>query len=267
MDFEIQSISGTPAVGRYSLKFSIGYSMPAHETECAYFHKTSAKVYIGKENRFLGIATPELPRTFKPCKHEQKGGLLYEMSLSKEVMEEIEVIRSGNELEFKLDISGEYYDGLNLLCNSTSSRYQASQNEWIITLKAMKFKGGLVFELPMEITPRDEIKTALTAIEKAKNHLYSGNYDDVVSKCRISLESIISSWGDIQSIRKMAKANKRGMSKEQRYIHAIDQIVNFTHLSHHPDDDNEYISFSRSEAVFALGATISVVSSYAEYKI
>jgi hypothetical protein len=57
------------------------------------------------------------------------------------------------------------------------------------------------------------------------------------------------------------------LSKEQRYIHAIDQIVNFTHLSHHPDEDDKYISFTRSEAVFVLGATISVVSSYAEYKI
>ena len=241
--------------------------MPGHEKECAYFHKTSAKVYVGKERSFLGIAMPESPRTFRPTSHEQKGGILYEMVLSKEALEQIEIIRSGNELEFKLDFSGEYYDGLNLLCNSTSSWHKASQNDWIAVLEAMKFKGGLVFELPMEITPSDDIKTALTAIEKAKNHLYRGNYDDVVAKCRISLESIMSGWGDIQSIRKISKENKRGMSKEQRYIHAIDQIVNFTHLSHHPDEDDEYISFTRSEAVFVLGSTISVVSSYAEYKI
>ncbi len=126
--------------------------MPAHEEELAYFHKTSAKVYIGKDNSFLGVATPEVPRTFKPHNHEQKGWVLYEMSLPKDVMEEIEILRSGKELEFKLDISGEYYDGHNLLCNLTSAWYKASQNEWINTLKSMKFRGGLIFELPMDIT-------------------------------------------------------------------------------------------------------------------
>jgi len=267
VDFKIQSISGGSAIGTYALRFSIEYSMPAHEEELAYFHKTSAKVYVGKDNSFLGVAIPEMPKTFRPHNHEQKSGLLYEMFLSKDVMEEIEILRSGKELEFKLDISGEYYDGHNLLCDSTSARYKASQNEWIDTLKSMQFKGGLIFELPMDIAPSKEIKTALTAIDKAKHHFYYGNYDDVVAKCRISLESIISGWGEIKSIRELVKNDRKGMSKEQRFIHAIDQIVNFTHLSHHPDEDNKYISFSRSDAVFVLGATISVISSYAEYKI
>lgn len=266
VDFKIQSISGVPAIGAYVLRFSIEYLMPAQE-ELAYFHKTSAKVYLGKDNLFLGVAMPEMPMTFKPHNHEQKGWLLYEISLSKDVMEEIEILRSGNELELKLDISGEYYDGPNLLCNLTSARYKVSQNEWITALKSMKFKGGLIFELPLDITPSKEIKTAITAIEKAKSHLYRGNYDDVVAKCRISLESIISGWGDIRRIRQLVKSNKRGLSKEQRFIHAIDQIVNFTHLSHHPDEDDEYVSYSRSEAVFVLGATMAVISSYAEYKI
>lgn len=267
VDFEIKSISGTSAIGMYVLKFSVDYSIPAHEQEVAYFHKTTAKVYVGKDNALLGFATPEVPKTFRPHNHEQKSGLLYEMALTKEVIEELEILRSGEELEFKVDIYGEYYDGDNLLCDSTSVQYKASQNEWINTLKSMNFKGGLILELPMDITPSEEIKTALIAIEKAKNHLYHGNYDDVVAKCRIALESAMSAWGDKQSIKGLSKASKKGMSKDHRFIHAIDQIVNFTHLSHHPDDDDKYISFSRSEAIFVMGATLSVISSYSEYKI
>ncbi|MEW8030310.1 MAG: hypothetical protein AB2806_21555 [Candidatus Thiodiazotropha sp.] len=268
VDFDVDTISGSRALGAYVLSFSINYSMPAHEKADAYFHKTSAKVYVGKDNICLGLATPEQPKTYKPQKHQQKGSLLYETFVSKDSLEAIEILREGGELEFKLEISGEYYDGLNMLCNSESIRYKASQNKWIETLKLMGFKGGMVFELPMDIRPCNDVKTALVALDKAKSHLYHGNYDEVISKCRVSLESIVSNWGSISEVRKLAKNNnRRGMSKQQRFFHAVDQIINFTHLAHHADDNNEYISFTRSEAVFVLGSTISVISCYVEDKI
>lgn len=267
VDFEVKSLHGSPSLGAYVLKFSVEYSMPAYEKENVFFHKTLAKVYVGTENSFLGIAMPEQPKTFKPNIIHQKGSLLYEIIISKDSLEEIEKLRAGKDIEFKLDISGEYHDDLNQLCNSETVRYKSNQKEWIEALKSMGFKGGIIFELPMDIDPIDEAKTALAAIEKAKEHLYYGNYDDVVAKCRISLESIISNWGDIGSVRNSAKTNKKGMSKQQRFFYAVDQIVHLTHLAHHPDEGGEYISFTRSEAVFVLGSTIAAISSYVENKI
>lgn len=268
VDFSVDSISGSPALGAYVLKFSINYSMPPHEEPGAYFHKTSAKVHIGKNDEFLGVAMPEQPKTYKPHNYPQKGSLLYEMLVSKNSLEAIEILREGGELDFKLDLSGEYYDGHSLLCNSESVRYKASQNQWIKTLKSMNFKGGMVFELPMDISLDDNVKTAMIASEKAKSHLYYGNYGEVISQCRISLESIVSNWGGMNEVRKLAQNNdKRGMSKQQRFFHAIDQIVNFSHLANHPDDNDVYVSFTWSEAVFVLGATMSVISSYTEDKV
>lgn len=266
VEFDVNSITGTPAVGAYVLKFSLDYSMPPQD-EQTYYHKTSAKVYVGNKDLYLGIAFPEQPKTFRPHAYPQKAGLLYEMLLSKDAIEEVEKLRSGEELNFKIEITGEYVDGMNQLCSSETLRYKSSHTEWISALKAMNFKGGLVFELPMDISPSEDVKTALSAIDKAKEHLYYGNYDDVVAKCRISLESIISNWGNIRAVNELIKKDKKAMSKEQRFFHAINQIVHFTHLSHHPDENDEYISFTRSEAVFVLGATISAVSSYAEQKI
>lgn len=266
VDFEMKSIQGAPAIGAYLLKFSVAYSMPPHEEPKAYFHKTLAKIYVGKNNILLGIANPEQPKTFKSSIHQQKGGLLYELLISKDALDEIERIRVGEGIEFKLDIIGEYYDGLNQLCDSISIPYIANQKEWIDVLKLMEYRGGILLELPMDIRPSDEVKTALTAIEKAKEQLYYGNYDDVVAKCRISLESIISNWGDIKTVRNQVKTNKKCMSKQQRFFHAIDQIVHFTHLAHHSDEDGEYVSFTRSEAVFVLGSTMSAISSYVESK-
>ena len=97
--------------------------------------------------------------------------------------------------------------------------------------------------------------------------MYYGNYDDVVAKCRISLESVISNWGKIAAVRNSVKTNKKGMTKQQRFFHALDQIVYFSHLAHHPDENGEYISFTRSEAVFVLGSTIAAISSYVENRI
>lgn len=267
VDFEVNSLFGSPSLGAYVLKFSVGYSMPAYANENVFFHKTSAKVYVGPGSIFLGIATPEVPKMYKPNIHSQKGGVLYEIIISKDSMEEVEKLRAGKDIEFKLDISGEYQDGQNQLCNTESIRYVANQKEWIEALKAMRFKGGLIFELPMDIVPTDEVKTALAAIEKAREHLYYGNYDDVVAKCRISLESVISNWGKIDAVRNSVKTNKKGMTKQQRFFHAVDQIVHFSQLAHHPDENGEYISFTRSEAVFVLGSTIAAISSYVENKI
>lgn len=265
--FEVKSLHGSPALGAYVLKFSVEYSMPAHENANVFFHKTLAKVYVGEENVFLGMATPEQPKTFKPLINPQKGGLLYEIILSKEPLEEIEKLRAGKNIDFRLDISGEYHDDYNQSCASESIRFKSNQNEWIEALKSMGFKGSVIFELPMDIDPTDDVKTALAVIEKAEEHLYYGKYDDVVAKCRIALDSIITNWGKIDSVRSSVKTNKKGMTKQQRFFNVVDQIIHLTHLAHHPGEDGEYVSFTRSEAVFVLGSTISAISSYVENKI
>lgn len=266
VEFEIGSVSGTKAIGAYLLKINIKYSMPTHEND-VYFRNTIAKIYVGKDADFLGLAFPEQPKTFKPNGNPQKGGLLYEMLVSKDTLEQIEVIRKGEDLQLKVVISGEYSDGLNQLCDNETVTYSVNQREWINTLKLMNFKGGLVFELPMAISPTQEVKTALVSVEKAKDHFYYGNYDDVVAKCRIALESIVTGWGGTAELTNQIKKNRKEMTKEQRLYNTINQIIHLTHLSHHPDEKDEYIYFSRSEAVFVLGSTISAVSSYAENKI
>lgn len=262
----MSSLHGYPALGAYILKFSVRYTLPAYEEENSntFFHKTSAKIYIGAKDIFLGIATPEVPMVYKPGIHSKNQTILYEITLSKDALEEIEKERSGKDIDIKFDIVGEYQDSFNQLCSTTSIRYLANQKEWIEALKAMKFKGDLIFELPMDIEPSYKVRTALAGIEKAREHLYYGNYDDVVAKCRISLESVISNWGRIKEVQGLVKSNKKSMDKEQRFFHALDQIVNFSHLAHHPDADGEYVSFNRSEAVFVLGSTISAISSYVE---
>lgn len=266
VDFKINSVHGAPALGAYQLKFSLDYAMPNHDEELAYFHNTLAKVYVGPNSTYLGKATPEVPKTYRPNLHPQNGAILYEILLTANSLDEIEKIRTGGDLDFKLDISGEYYDGYNRLCNTVSVTFKANQKSWIDTLKNMKHKSSVIFELPMDTNENANINTALEAIEKAKEHLYYGNYDDVIAKCRISLESIISSWGEISALRKasMDKANRKEMSKELRFFNIIDQICHFTHLAHHPDVNNEYISFTRSEAVFILGATITAIASYSQ---
>ncbi len=266
VEFGVNGVSGSPAIGAYILRFSVTYNLPPHEKEIAYFQKTAMRIYVGKDNHYLGLASPEMPKTFKPCPQPQSGNLLYEAILSKESLEEIEKLRLGGDLRFKLDIIGEYYDGLNLAGALQSVGYIANQKEWITAIQAMGFRGGLVFELPMDLNLSDEVKSSLMAIQKAREHLHYGNYDDVVAKCRIALESLLSKWVNINCVREKSKSDRKTMSKTERLVYSIDQIVNLTHLAHHLDDESKYVSFNRSEAVFVLGATISALSSYSEYK-
>lgn len=262
VEFKANSVLGGPAIAGHTLKFPLNYIMPPWKNKLS-FRNTIAKVYIGKDKMFLGRAFPELPATFQSTDHQQSGCLIYEMTLTKEALEEIEKIRSGGDLDFTIELCGEYKDNHNQLCTYDKISYKANQKEWIETLKTMNFKGGLVFELPMNIKPSAEIETALKAIEKAREHLYYGNYDEVVAKCRISLETIFSEWRSI-GLTKLDYNNRKEMTKSQRFINAANQIMHFTHLAHHPDSNSNLVTFTRAEAVFVLGSTISIVSSYSE---
>lgn len=264
VEFEVQRVSGAPALGAHVLKFSIGYSIPPKGEEDTLFHKTAAKVYVGTKGLLLGVAIPEQPITYKPGTNAKKSAVLYELMLSRDALDEVEQIRVGGDLAIRVEISGEWRDDHNLLCTSDTVSYTANQKEWIEALKQMRYRGGLVFELPMDIEPVREVKAALASIEKAKEHLYYGNYDDVVAKCRIALEEVVKNSGNILALRKTVSANRKSMSKEQRFVSAIDALIHFTNLAHHPSDEGEYVSYSRSEAIFVLGSTISAISSYAE---
>lgn len=265
VEFEVNSVTGSPGIGGHLLKISLNYVMPARKKELI-FQNTIAKIFIGKDKVYLGTAFPEQPKTFKATTHQQRGGLLYEVLLSKDTIEEIEKIRSGDDLEFTIEVLGEYIDEFNQICTSDRISYRANQKEWINSLKSMDFKGGLVFELPMDINPSEDVKSALIAIDKAKKHLYYGNYEDVVAKCRISLEKIVFEWKSKSKINESFNKNRKEMTKEQRFFNAVKQIMHITHLAHHPDENSDYVPFTRSEAVFVLGATIAAISSYTENK-
>lgn len=267
VDFHIQGVSGAPAVGAYLLRFSVGYAIPGSDDKNLLFRNVSAKVFIGTQSKFLGIANPEVPRTFQPHKYNQNAALLFELLLTSEVIEAIEKYRLGGDIEFTLEIVGEYCDQHNQLNTSDRITYKANQKSWVEILKQMQYSGILVFELPMDIEPDSSIKTALVAIEKAKEYLYYGNYDDVIAKCRFALEGIIPPNRELNQMRNEVKTDKKGMSKQQRFFHILDSLMHFTNLAHHPAKDGSYTSFSRSEAIFVLGSTISAISSKCEQKI
>lgn len=265
VEFEARGLSARPAIDGCLLKFMVQYSIPELREVGISFRETSVKVYV--DEIFLGTAHPESPIVYSQNQHSQNSGILYELQVSQHAVEKIERLRGGGDIEFSLEIKGKCISDSYVMYPSDSIKYRTNQKEWIDLLRTINHKDGVLLELPFDIDSSDELKAAYQSIDIAKNHLYYGNYDDVVAKCRVALESITTHSGKIREIRKIFKEKKKSMSKDERFLNAIDNLANYTHLSHHPSEAGEYISFSRSEAIFVLGSTVSALASYVEHKI
>lgn len=264
VDFRANQVHGARSISGYLLKLSIHYEVPKQKEDLLLVNNISAKVLFGKDKEYVDHAFPEASIVFKPGNSPQKGDVLFEILLSSQQLEEIERRRSGGDILLTLSILAEWRDEYNRMHCSDDVTFNINQKEWIDALHQMNYGDFLLYELPLNIEEDTSLQAAFTAFTSAKEHLYYGNYDDVVAKCRIALESILSTVEDLNEMRQLAKGKKKYMVKHHRMMHVIDAIHHYTHLAHHLDSNGSIVSYSRTEAVFALGVTAAAISGFGE---
>jgi hypothetical protein len=265
VELSAAAVTGVPGVGGALLKFSIDYSVPV-STKQFVFENVRANVHLGRERKFVGFAFPEIPLRLVPLAHEQKRGILFELPLGYGQIEAIESWRSGGEMGFSIDVIGEVKDELNVLPCTERLWLTVSQQDWVRVLRQIGYASGIVFELPISLESIEGVTSVEHYLKKAKEHLWHGDYDGVVAKCRMALELIAGGRDELNAAKEAAKTNRKGMRKDERLLLAVDSLVHFTHLAHHPDTEGEYVPYSRSEALFVLGSTIPAVIAFLEKK-
>ena len=262
VEFQPKSVHGTSAVGAFMLRFSIGYSMPAWPGKKFRFSNIQARVLVGKDMRLLGRAFAEAATVLASSGYHQNAAFLMDLMLTPRQMEEIEKLRLGGDLNFTLDIFGEVYDGDGHSNSNDRVHLTVNQKSWIDVLKELGFASSVLMEIPYKTS--DLSKPVWKALEKAKEHLYYGHYDDVVASCRKALEGIRPDGNEIAKVRNSAAANRVAMSKQDRHVYVLDALEHYTHPAHHLGSEEETESYSREDAIFIYGATLSAVSTSRE---
>lgn len=257
--FQGKSINGTRAVGTYLLRFYLWYTMPGSPNTAFRLSNIQANVFVGSELKLLGRSFAENAIVLTTGVYNQEAGFLMDLMVTPNQMEEIEKIRLGGDLNFTLHLFGEIYDGNGYSHAGDRIHMPVNQKSWIDVLKQLDFSSNILLELPHDGTPVER-NSVWKALEKAKTHLYYGDYDDVVASCRKALEGIKPNGQEIGRIRDLAAKDRKTMSKRDRLTHLIDALEHYTHPAHHIESEDDLESYSRSDAILALGATLSVVS-------
>lgn len=264
VEFQAKSVHGAPAVGAFMLRFSLGYLMAAWPGKKFRFSNIQAMVFVGKEMRLLGRAFAEAAIVLSSTPYHQNAAFLMDLMLTGRQMEEIEKIRLGGDLNFTLDIFGELYDGDNHSNSNARIHMTVNQKNWIDVLKELNFSSSILMEIPYDGNNLE--KPVLKALEKAKEDLYYGRYDDVVASCRKALEGIAFNGDELNKVKNMPVGERRNMTKRQRLVHLLDALKHYAHPAHHLESPEEEDSYSRNDAILIFGATLAAITTQNQQK-
>lgn len=259
-EIELNNLTGTPAVAGYLLRIHCKYSMPAN-TAGEPLLAQNIYANIKMENKLIGRAYPESPLTLQPKPdYMHTGTFCFEFLVTDQTINAVEKSRQGKSVIFQVELKGETYDQHNKHWPTQDTELMTiSQSDWISVLQQMQYGKHLLFEVPLDLNPNSEQASAIQAVEKAKEHLYYGHYDEVVSSCRKAMEYILKGR-ELKQVRKSVHEAPTKMNKADRLTSFYDAIYRIAHLAAHLEEDMDAAPFSRKEATMILGATASALA-------
>ncbi|AKS22877.1 MAG: hypothetical protein C75L2_00020024 [Leptospirillum sp. Group II 'C75'] len=275
-DLSVKSITGRPGIGFYRLLFEVSITqhriIPNKKTWNS-FREIEGQVRVsstGTAHNDLGRILPESslvmvaqessPELTSPYTYSH----LFYIDLNPLQIDRIEDLRNGGGLEFVLQLSG-IADG----AFGPQSRivqgvdFRANQNTWIKVLKEMKYQEFLLFEIP--IPPEnasDELKQAVQHLNRAKDHLLKGLYNEAVGECRLVLESVTKGLKEESDFKTAINAycnGRKEMTKNQRFLFLREAARHVCHPPHHSGESRE-VSYDRADATCVLVVTSAVVA-------
>lgn len=229
------------------------------------------------QNHYIGTARPRQPFNFRtptPERGSRDGQLTFVLDLTHHQIEQIEQFRNGQDLQFETTLQCEVTiqettNGKQYTTTSESDlRVDVNQSSWLKSLQQMGYGKYLLFEVPLTDSKSEIPEKILNHLSSARNHLNKGHYDVTIQKCRFIFERMREFLKDNKAIGKahdmFCQGNRKEMTKTDRAYLIRYAVYHFTHLAHHPHEDEEgdKVTFTRQEAVLLLSQTASLVSYY-----
>lgn len=270
--FEAAGVSGAPAIDGYLLRLSVAYQVPSWRDEFGdaprSFHNFQARAELGPGRSPLGRTVAEVPLIITPHDHAQNGALMFELLLPASTVEKIETHRAGGDLEIFMRLAGERNGGT--YPESEDVLFRIGQSQWVTVLEQMGFGAYLLCEIPVELGDDEGLKDVWAGISRAQELLHSGHYRNAVVECRNALETTLKRFDADRAVKSAAdkgrgkSAERRSMSKRERVLSLVDAATQVMHLAAHPDINNDFVDFSRREALLILSVTATAISEFAE---
>jgi len=188
--FRVTGITGGRAVGGYLIRFSMQADIASlPRVKQIRFSDPYAKISIGPHFTFVAIARSDSPQQYEANDTAYERTLTFDMALSKEQLEGLERHRNGKDMQLTMDIYGNLFDGYNW--NFGYDRINPvtiDRGAWTKALEETGYGSSLVFELPLKHASLGDVQAMDAALTKAREHLYDGNYREVVADCRVAME-------------------------------------------------------------------------------
>ena len=182
-------------------------------------------------------------------------------------MERLEEIRSGGKLEFLLRLAAERIGQNGLAVVDANIRVPVPESDWLQVLQQMHSGDYLICDIPIEYGSNESLREAFAALDKARDLLYQGHYKNVVAECRTAIEATIKAFKLQKALSAAVKEKQnahRDMLKDSRILNLYDAVRHVTHLSVHIDAANQYVDFSRREAVLIYSATAACIATFGD---
>lgn len=266
-DLRCTGVHLVEGIGFYLLRFSIHFDVKVHEDQTFRLENVRSSVFAGgaqSSQKLLGYAYPEAPILIRTTKYPSSPQLMFDLSLSPIQLAELETIRNGGDLHFKLHLYGESYGTHDPLPTHDDINVPVNQTDWIKLLKEVNFADIVLFEVPLPAQSQGgDSRSAVDHLRKARDLFLAGHYDEAIGKCRLAIEGFAKLQGDEQ---RQADAvaiyckNRNEMGVTERLLLVRAAIKHYTQLAHHDLATDSMSNFSRADASLILGMTAGLLA-------
>lgn len=286
-DCSVSSIHGKRLIGGYRLLFSLSVLMNGLRDLKVSVSEIRGEVRIFADNKYhlLGTLWPEKPVCLQSKDHSHTELFLVVVDLNDQCLEEIEKMRGGGDLTFRVCVMGTA-DGQQGSSTTVEvwQDYAANQSAWHKVLTEMEYQRSLLFEVAI---PKNEESSdfgqCVKFLWQAHEDYMGGRYGDAIGDCRKVLEQLAARLQDKSATETATekyrncqtkkseqaagsstpthKKNEReSMSWEERFLLLRATLQHVTHLVHHPSDQQTV--YSRSDAKCVLTVTTAIVDRF-----
>ncbi len=273
VNFRCEGVSGLLAIGGHFLRFSVHYTAqpwnPDWSERPSIFRGVRAAIEVADNGGRLATVGPERPIVIEHHKYPQSSTSLFELLLTAWQIERLEEIRRGGKLEFLLRFAAERIGQNGRAVVDADIRVPVAESDWLTVLAQMQFGDYLLCEIPIEYGDNETLREAWVALDKARDLLYQGHYKNVVAECRTAIEATIEAFKLQQRLSDAVKEKKnahRDMLKDGRILNLYDAVRHVCQLAVHIDAANQYVDFSRREAVLIYSATAACTATLSEQR-
>lgn len=265
-DLSPAGVHGWPnGLGLHRLRFSVQYqSRPRKEMYIARnFRATVSVSRSHQDGAHLGIAWPESAWVLRTGDFVNNGAILFDLDLRSEQLSLIEKLRASGDLIFTLRFLCEVSLGDDVTRSDDEIRFTVNQSSWINCMK--QFGQDRIILLEVEIPSEEgELEAATLLVKRARQELDSGNYDGVVQKCRLAIESVQKALrlkSEITAaIETFTKGERTKMTKKARALLVNEAALHYAHPAHHVNEEGLAFDYGRRDATFMLALASAVVA-------